>query len=308
MASDQLDHELEELLDSALSDFGVRTEGTNAPSAAEASSTTATAPSVTPLVSASAASSSATAAAAPSGVAGLGSTPLLPRKKKKNKPPLAPPSLDQPNQQADQLAASLSHLMAGLLEGEKGTGGESSSGVSQGVSDTLAALAAQTKTAIEGLDGGAGAARMEDGNEALVAELAAQMQALGGEGEVQSLMDSMMRQLLSKDVLAEPMRDIAERYPAWLERNAATLPPEDLRRFRKQHEHVQEICQLYETDPENFPRLVQLLQEMQDCGQPPQEIVKELAPGMEFGMDGMPKFNAGDASTMPGDLNNCSIM
>ena len=40
---------------------------------------------------------------------------------------------------------------------------------------------------------------------------------------------------------------------------------------------------------------------MQQCGQPPQEIVDELAPGMQFGPDGLPSFGggAGDEALPP---------
>ena len=40
---------------------------------------------------------------------------------------------------------------------------------------------------------------------------------------------------------------------------------------------------------------------MQECGQPPAEIVKELAPGLEFGPNGMPLMaNMGPGVPMPG--------
>lgn len=43
----------------------------------------------------------------------------------------------------------------------------------------------------------------------------------------------------------------------------------------------------------------------QECGQPPDDIVKELAPGMSFGPDGLPSIPA-----MPGPAGdgNCSVM
>lgn len=38
----------------------------------------------------------------------------------------------------------------------------------------------------------------------------------GEEGAFGSLADTLMRQLLAKDVLYQPMKDIGERYPEWL--------------------------------------------------------------------------------------------
>lgn len=39
----------------------------------------------------------------------------------------------------------------------------------------------------------------------------------GGGDALGGIADGIMRQLLSKDVLYQPMKDIGERYPAWLE-------------------------------------------------------------------------------------------
>ena len=48
---------------------------------------------------------------------------------------------------------------------------------------------------------------------------------------------------------------------------------------------------------------------MQQCGQPPQEIVDELAPGMSFGPDGLPSFGGGAGDeALPPELRDCAIM
>jgi len=40
------------------------------------------------------------------------------------------------------------------------------------------------------------------------------------------------------------------------------LSPEDLERYSQQFEHIQQISQLYEQEPENFPKLINLLQQV----------------------------------------------
>ena len=40
---------------------------------------------------------------------------------------------------------------------------------------------------------------------------------------------------------------------------------------------------------------------MQQRGQPPQDIIDELAPGMSFGADGLPKLGGNDGSGIPDD-------
>ena len=42
------------------------------------------------------------------------------------------------------------------------------------------------------------------------------------------------------------------------------LSPEDVRRYTQQFQHIQEITQLYEQEPDNFPKLINLLQQV--CG------------------------------------------
>ena len=41
-----------------------------------------------------------------------------------------------------------------------------------------------------------------------------------------------------------------------------TLSTVELERYERQHQHIQDICHLYETDPNNFTRLVDLLQQV----------------------------------------------
>ena len=45
---------------------------------------------------------------------------------------------------------------------------------------------------------------------------------------------------------------------------------------------------VYETEPSNFGKLAAFMQELQDYGMPPAELVKEVAPGLELTADGMP--------------------
>ena len=91
-----------------------------------------------------------------------------------------------------------------------------------------------------------------------------------------------MQQLLSKDVLHEPMKEIGERYPTWLEDNRTKLSSEDYQRFSHQYELIKDLNEVYETDPGNFNKIVELMQKMQECGQPPNDIVQELAPEFDL--------------------------
>ena len=91
------------------------------------------------------------------------------------------------------------------------------------------------------------------------------------------------------------MREIGEKYPAWLSQNASRLSAEDVARYERQRGCVSRIVAHYESDSSDFDALFALLQEMQAQGQPPQELVDELAPGLTFGEDGVPNlFGSGN--------------
>lgn len=45
------------------------------------------------------------------------------------------------------------------------------------------------------------------------------------------------------------------------------------------------------------------MQKMQDCGSPPEEILKQLAPGLEFDENGVPKMDE-----LPSGAGECNLM
>ena len=97
-----------------------------------------------------------------------------------------------------------------------------------------------------------------------------------------SIVETMMQQLLSKEVLHEPMKEIGERYPKWLEDHKSTLSREEYDRYYRQYELIKDLNRAYESEPSNFNKIVDLMQKMQECGQPPSDIVQELAPDFDI--------------------------
>ena len=82
------------------------------------------------------------------------------------------------------------------------------------------------------------------------------------------------------------------------------MPEADLKRYQAQHQYIQQICELYETAPNDSMRLFELVQAMQGCGNPPQEIVDEMSPGLSFDGDGLPNFGGGQGHP---DLAKCCV-
>mmetsp|Transcript_9356 Transcript_9356/g.22524 ORF Transcript_9356/g.22524 Transcript_9356/m.22524 type:complete len:295 (+) Transcript_9356:123-1007(+) len=216
----------------------------------------------------------------------------------KKRAPRARPGLDKVSKVPDDLAKEMSKLMRELSHSTTGEP-EMVDGEERimDLAATLSSLANKTR------DTAGPETVPESVNDAMFAKVAEQIDSLQENGDMQSLVDSLMEQLLSKEVLYQPMRDIASRYPEWLQANRDALSAEDLDKYERQHRKIQRVCELYETEPTNFEKLVSLMQEVQACGQPPSEIVQELAPGMRFGSDGMPAF-----PSIPGDsAESCAV-
>ncbi|KAJ2095339.1 Peroxisome chaperone and import receptor [Coemansia sp. S100] len=134
-------------------------------------------------------------------------------------------------------------------------------------------------------------------------ELMRQMDQMGDDSQLDSLVDDVISQLMSKDVLQQPLKELDQEYPKYLEKNKDTLSAEDRERYEKQHSYVKQILAMFAEstdDSLNDPRIVELMQKMQDCGQPPNELLKILAPDMELDEKGDVK--------VPGAPPNCIVI
>ena len=71
-----------------------------------------------------------------------------------------------------------------------------------------------------------------------------------------------------------------------------------------------QLLAVFDHAPDDRGRIMQLMQEMQACGAPPQEIMSELAPGLNFNGDGTPQLlPEAAAGLVPPELAaNCAQM
>lgn len=68
-----------------------------------------------------------------------------------------------------------------------------------------------------------------------------------GEGEdFNSMLMSMMAHLTNKDILYEPMKELSDKFPAWLEKNRDKTPKDELERYEEQKKLVDEIVARFE--------------------------------------------------------------
>jgi hypothetical protein len=94
--------------------------------------------------------------------------------------------------------------------------------------------------------------------------------------EFEKIVESVVGELLSKEVLKGPMEEMRVAYEQWLPENESTLTATDCERYRKQNAIVGRICALYESGDDSPSAVMNLLQEMQDTGAPPSDVIRQL--------------------------------
>ncbi|XP_051984819.1 peroxisomal biogenesis factor 19-like [Xyrauchen texanus] len=126
------------------------------------------------------------------------------------------------------------------------------------------------------------------------------------DGNILPIMQSIMQNLLSKEVLYPSLKEITEKYPEWLESNRQSFPPDQFTRYEQQYKIMGEICSQFEKgDRENtFENILELMQKLQDLGQPPKELAGEAPPGLNFDPESL---NLPGAQGVPG-AEQCSVM
>ena len=66
----------------------------------------------------------------------------------------------------------------------------------------------------------------------------------------------MMKTLMSKDVLSEPMGTLKKMYPPWLAENADTLSADEADRYKRQYKIVCKICASFDANEDDYEKVV----------------------------------------------------
>ena len=85
-----------------------------------------------------------------------------------------------------------------------------------------------------------------EGADDILAQMLKEMQSAGTDGtgneeEFSKMLMGMMDQLTNKDILFEPMQELHDKFPTWMQKNESGTKPDDLRRYRDQQRLVGEI-------------------------------------------------------------------
>ncbi|TFY62030.1 hypothetical protein EVJ58_g4125 [Rhodofomes roseus] len=121
----------------------------------------------------------------------------------------------------------------------------------------------------------------------------------GEADELQKVLENMMTELMSKEILYEPLKELHDKFPDYLKEHDATLSSDDKKRYDVQYSIVSKLITIFDdptysdSDPAKATQVVTLMTEMQSHGSPPAEIMAPLPPGLDMGADGMPKMPDG---------------
>ncbi|KAG8898139.1 Peroxisome chaperone and import receptor [Tulasnella sp. 403] len=118
--------------------------------------------------------------------------------------------------------------------------------------------------------------------------------------DMQGLLESMMAQLMSKELLYEPLKELDEKFPEYFTQHGSKLNPEELEKYKRQQGLISQTVKIFEQpnysddDPKTSAEVLKLMNEMQTLGSPPSEIMGELPPGFSLGPDGMPSMDGAE--------------
>jgi peroxin-19 len=93
----------------------------------------------------------------------------------------------------------------------------------------------------------------------------------GGDEDFSKVLMGMMEQLTNKDILYEPMKELDDKFPAWMEKNREKVDKDDLKRYDEQQTLVREIVGRFERkgysddNAQDREYIVERMQKVCDC-------------------------------------------
>ena len=65
------------------------------------------------------------------------------------------------------------------------------------------------------------------------------------------LIQTMLENILAKDVLYQPLKEIVDKYPDWLADNRSTLKEEEFSQYNKQYDVMKKIVEMFDEEKED---------------------------------------------------------
>ncbi|RFU25328.1 hypothetical protein B7463_g11022, partial [Scytalidium lignicola] len=186
---------------------------------------------------------------------------------------------------ADDLGATIGSSKATAPSSKSGPSGA-------GTEDSFQETIRKTMERMQTSGDQATAAAVSEPEDDILAEMMKAMQASGldgegGEEDFSKMLLGMMEQLTNKEILYEPMKELHDKFPAWMEKNIDNTPKDDMKRYKEQQTLVAEIVGRFEEKTYNDSNaadreyIVERMQKMQEAGSPPADLVGDMAAAQE---------------------------
>lgn len=191
---------------------------------------------------------------------------------------------------AEPVSAAVAGGQSGVPRGAANPVAAATPPVASGAEASFQETIRQTMERMQAGGAQATAAAAAEGSDDFLAELLKQMQSgeldsEGGEGgaeDFSKMLMGMMDQLTNKEILYEPMKELNDKFPEWLDKNADKTSKDDLQRYHEQQALVKEIVGKFEeptySDANKADReyIVDRMQKMQASGSPPDDLVGDM--------------------------------
>ncbi|KAG7926534.1 hypothetical protein KL925_003584 [Ogataea polymorpha] len=155
--------------------------------------------------------------------------------------------------------------------------------------------------------------KQEDGNDELITNLLKSLDLNldlkgldgqnGGVEDVGNLLVEMLEKLSSKNVLYEPLNDLYQKFPAWLEK-PENQQDENFSKYQQQYAVIREIISTFDLpdheDKKNKDIINIKLEELQELGMPPKELLNDDLKFLNIGGNSELELDDND---IPEDIN-----
>lgn len=184
---------------------------------------------------------------------------------------------DEPESVGGEDAALINMLqrLAGSLD-------SSAEGSPEADSEAEAGLMSLLNQLSDGISGDATAGTSQTGGDDGISKLLSGLSGdvAAGDAPAEAAMDGMFGKLatelrgalLSKELMLEPMQHLQAEIPRHLAARGDSLPQDEVARFKRQHEIVSEILEIYASRPDDTEAVTSLMEQLQQCGPPPTEV------------------------------------
>lgn len=111
----------------------------------------------------------------------------------------------------------------------------------------------------------------------MLEELASKLETSMGGEQMDKMFENMVKSVMSKEMMYEPIKLITDEYPKILVRK--DIASADRTRFEAQFSAYKALRKIYEEDENNSDKIMQIIQDLERFGQPPEQISKLLGGG-----------------------------